>query len=166
MQALISLRLFAVPIGCKYSFAIACELGLDLCHFDAEQAFFQSELSGDVYIRLPKGCRVMSGKVVKLCRSPYDLEQASRQCHHHLLRGMRGFGFQQCQADACVLSLVEEAAVSIVVVVHVDDIFAMGLERRFDKFCEDLNQFVPINNLGELRWYAGCIFHDTGMQEH
>ena len=58
-----------------------------------------------------------------------------------LVTGMRGFGFQQCQADACVLSLVEEAAVSIVVVVHVDDIFAMGLERRFDKFCEDLNQF-------------------------
>ena len=41
----------------------------------------------------------------------------------------------------------------------------MGLKSRCDKFCEDLNQFVPINNLGELRWYAGCRYSrdwDTG----
>lgn len=138
--------------------AIACELELDLCHFDAEQAFVQSELSEDVYMRLPKGCGSMSGKVVKLCRSLYGLKQASRQWHHHLVRGMRGLGFEQCEADACVMRLVEAGAVSIVVVVHVDDIFAMGLKSRCDKFCEDLNQFVPINNLGELRWYAGCRF--------
>ena len=75
-----------------------------------------------------------------------------------LLRGMGGLGFEQCEADACVMRLVEEGAVSIVVVVHVDDLFAIGLKSRCDKFCEDLNQFVPINNLGELRWYAGCRF--------
>ena len=61
---------------------------------------------------------------------------------------MRGLGFEQYQADACVLRLVEEGAVSIVVVVHVDDIFAMGLKSRCDKIWEE---YVPINNLGELR---------------
>ena len=137
--------------------AIASELGLDLSHFDAEQAFVQPKLS-DVYMRLPIGCGAMSGKVVKLCRSLYGLKQASRQRHHRLLRCMRGLGFKQCQADACVLRLEEAGAVSIVVVVHVDDKFAMGLKSRCDKFCEDLNPFVPINNLGELRWCAGCRF--------
>ena len=109
-------------------------------------------------MRLPKGCGAMSSKVVKLCRSLYGLKQASRQWHHQLLRGMRGLGFEQCEADACVMRFMEEGAVSIVVVVHVDDIIAMGLKSRCDKFCEDLNQFVPISNLGELRWYAGCRF--------
>ena len=42
--------------------------------------------------------------------------------------------------------------------VHVDDIFAVGLKARCDQFCEDLNRLVPINNLGRLRWYAGCRF--------
>ena len=51
--------------------AIACELELDLDYFDAEQAFVQSELSEDVYMRLPKGCGAMFGKVVKLCSSLY-----------------------------------------------------------------------------------------------
>ena len=40
--------------------------------------------------------------------------------------------------------------------VRVDDIFAVDRKERCDRFCEDLNHLVPINNLGELRWYAGC----------
>ena len=39
-----------------------------------------------------------------------------------------------------------------------DDIYAVGLKARCDQFCEDLNRHVPIKNLGELRWYAGCRF--------
>ena len=39
-----------------------------------------------------------------------------------------------------------------------DDIFAVRLNARCDQFCEDLNRLVPINNLGELRLYAGCRF--------
>ena len=48
--------------------------------------------------------------------------------------------------------------VVIIVVVHVDDIFSIGLKSRCDKFGVDLNRYVPITNLGELRWYAGCRF--------
>ena len=58
--------------------AIACELGLDLCHFDAEQAFVQSSLDEDVFMRLPPGCGEISGKIVRLNRSLYGLKQASR----------------------------------------------------------------------------------------
>ena len=43
--------------------ALACELDLDLCHFDAEQAFVQSGLDEVVYIRLPPGCGALSGKI-------------------------------------------------------------------------------------------------------
>ena len=42
--------------------------------------------------------------------------------------------------------------------VRVDDIFAVDRKERCDRFCEDLNHLVPINNLGELRWYAGCQY--------
>ena len=61
---------------------------------------------------------------------------------------MRGVSFEQCEADACVMRLVEAGPVSIVVVVHVDDIFAMGLENRCAKFYEDLNQLVPVKQPG------------------
>ena len=44
--------------------AIACKLGLDLCHFDVDQAFVQSHLDEDVFLRLPKVCGKLSDKVV------------------------------------------------------------------------------------------------------
>ena len=56
--------------------ALACELDLDLCHFDAEHAFVQSDLDEVVYIRLPPVCGALSGKVVRLRRSLYGLKQA------------------------------------------------------------------------------------------
>ena len=59
---------------------------------------------------------------------------------------MNGLGFEQCEADAWVMRVLEKGAVSIEEVVHVSDMFMITCE----KICWDLNQFVPINNLGEL----------------
>ena len=104
-QSVMSIRLLT---------ALACELGLDLYHFDAEQAFVQSDLDEVVYIHLPSGCGVLSGKVVRLGRTLYyGLEQASQTWHYHLVRRMKALGFDQCKADACVMRLVEDSAVDI-----------------------------------------------------
>lgn len=138
--------------------AIACELGWDICHVDAQQAFVQSDLDEEVYIRSPQGCGALSGKVVKLDKILYGLRQASRTWHHHLVRGMKSLGFEQSPADACVMRLIENGDVSMLVVVHVDDIYSIGRKSRGDQFGRDLNKYVPIDNLGELRWFAGCRF--------
>ena len=58
--------------------AIACEYDLDLYPFD-DQAFVQSYLEEDVFLRLPKGCGGLSGNVVRLKKSLYGLKQASRK---------------------------------------------------------------------------------------
>jgi len=96
-------------------------------------------------LRLVFVCWVqMSGKIVRLNRSLYGLKQASRSWHNHLITHMKSLGFEQSLADACVLRLIESGSVSIVTVVHVDDIFAVGLKARCDQFCEDLNRLVPL----------------------
>ena len=41
---------------------------------------------------------------------------------------------------------------------HVDDIFAIGEETRYDQFGRDVNQIIPFKKLGELRWYSGCFY--------
>ena len=93
----------------------------------------------------------MSGKIVRLYRSLYGIKQASRSWHNHLITHMKRHGFGQSLADACVLRLVEPGSVSIVTVVHVDDVFAVRLKTRCDQFSEDLDRLDPINNLDELR---------------
>lgn len=138
--------------------SIACELDLDLCHFDVDQAFVQSDLKEDVFMRLPQGCGRLSGTVVRLNKSLYGLKQASRSWHAHLTECLKSLGFEQCLADVCVFRLIEEGQMIVTAVVHVDDIFAVGKQNRCDQMCEDLNQMMPIKNLGELRCYAGCQF--------
>ena len=138
--------------------AIAYEFGWDLCHFNAEQAFVPSKLDELVFIRLPPGCGEISGKVVKPGRSLYGLRQSPRTWHNHFMRALKCLGFESCASDACVMRLIEHNVVVMVVVVHVDDIFSIGLKSRCDKFGVDLNRYVPITNDGELRWYAGCRF--------
>ena len=71
---------------------------------------------------------------------------------------MNSLGFEQSPANACFMRLVELGSVYIVIVVHVDKIFAVGVDSSYDQSCKDLNRLVPINNLGEWRWYAGCRF--------
>ena len=139
--------------------AIACELDLDLCHFGAEQDFVLSNLEEDAFMRLPQGRGEMFGKVVRSSRSLYGLKQASGSWHNHLIGRMKSLAFEQRLVDACVMRLVEVERFSTVTAVHVDDIFAVGLKAGCDQFCEDLNRLVPpINNLGELNWYAGYIY--------
>ena len=75
--------------------AIACEYDLDLCHFDVDQAFVQSHLDEDVFLRLPKGCGKLSGKVAKL-------NKHSRTWHAHLTTCLQRLGFEQCLTDVCV----------------------------------------------------------------
>ena len=138
--------------------AIACEFDLDMCRFDVEQAFVQSKLDEDVFLRLPRGCGRLSGKIVRLNKSLYVLKQASRSWHAHLTTCLKTLGFQQCLADACVFRLVEEGRAAIIAVVHVDDIFAVGLKSWCDVFRDELNRMVPVKNLSEPRWYEGCHY--------
>ncbi|CAB1117838.1 unnamed protein product [Ectocarpus sp. CCAP 1310/34] len=50
-----------------------------------------------------------------------------------------------------------EGHVIMIIVVHVNDIFAVGRKERCDKVGRDLNEMVPVKNLGELRWYSVCF---------
>ena len=102
--SVISIRLLAT---------LACEMDLDLCHFDAEQAFVQSDLDEVVYISLPPSCGALFGKVERLRRSLYGSNQALRTWHYHLVRGIKPLGFEQCEADVCVMRSAEDGAVDI-----------------------------------------------------
>ena len=54
--------------------AIACELQLDLCHSDVQQAFVQAELKVVVLMQMSQGCGALSDRVVRLSRRLYGLK--------------------------------------------------------------------------------------------
>ena len=53
--------------------AMACELDPDLCRFDVEQAFVQSDIEENVFMRLPRGFGRLAGKIVRHNNSLYGL---------------------------------------------------------------------------------------------
>lgn len=138
--------------------AIACSLGLGVSHLDVSQAFVQSELEEVVYMRLPRNCGELSGKVVRLGKSLYGLKQASRTWHKKLVSVMKLLGFEQCPADNCVMRLVTNGVLEMAVVVHVDDILSVGSKARSEQFGRDLNKHFPVKFLGDLEMYAGIRF--------
>ena len=71
--------------------AIACEIQLDLCHFDVQQAFVQAELQELVLMRMPLGCGYLSGEVMRLNSSLYGLKEASRSSRRHLVTRLKSF---------------------------------------------------------------------------
>ena len=110
-------------------------------------------------MRLRQGCGEMSGKIVRLNRSLYGLKASTdivAQSTHDAHEKSWILSSAPRMLVLCVLT--ESGSVSIVTVVHVDDICAAGRKDRCDQFCDDSNRLVPLNNLGELRGYAGCRF--------
>ena len=61
--------------------------------------------------------------------------------------------------DARVFRLIEDGRGAITAIVHVGDTFAVGQKERCDRLlCVDLNRTIPVNNLGDLKWYGGCRY--------
>ena len=77
---------------------------------------------------MPQGCGALSAKVGRLNRSLYGLKRASRSRRSDLGFRLTSLGFEQSLADACVFRLIGAGSASIIPVVHVDDLFAVGRE--------------------------------------
>lgn len=134
--------------------SIACEHYFDLFHFEAEQAFVQSELDEESFLRLLHDCGTISGRAVPLNRRLCGLRQESRTWRNHLIVRMESLGFERIIRFA----LAEEGSMSVIEVVLVDDIFNVGRSRRCGLFDVNFNCLVSVDSLGELCLYAGCHF--------
>ena len=106
--------------------ALACKYNLEVLHWDIKKAFVQSELDHEVFIKLPPGCGSMSGKVARLNKSLYGLNQASRTFYKRLVSDLKRIGFEQSMSDPCVLRFMMGDEVVGMVAIHVDDILYAG----------------------------------------
>lgn len=82
----------------------------------------------------------------------YGSNQAPRYWHDYLVTRLKNLGVEQNLADVCAFRLVEAVSVSM------NNVFAVGHKERCGRCFKDLYVVVYINNLGELRWYAGCHY--------
>ncbi|CAN0489005.1 unnamed protein product, partial [Discosporangium mesarthrocarpum] len=104
----------------------------------------------------PLGCSDLSGITVRLHRTLYGCKKSGRAWNMHLTATLKSFGFEQSEADPCLLHYMDEGKVTLLVT-HVDDMFAAGSAGDCDALCKALSTEFP-TNLGPMSWYTGCAF--------
>ena len=149
-----------VPSSIRMISIAAVQNDWSLSHWDIEQAFVQSKIDRDIFLKLPEGCDELSGKIVKLNRSLYGLRQSPRVFHKLLMSKLVGFGLERFATDPCVFRLMDsdKKTVRMIVGVYVDDLVVTGEASSCKTLREYLNGFFPTKDLGCLSYYLGCEY--------
>jgi Reverse transcriptase (RNA-dependent DNA polymerase) len=104
-----------------------------------EVAFLHGELDEEIYMYCPPGYDHEPDEVPLLLKALYGLVQASRQFLKTFTSIMKQISFEQNPAEPCMLLKKEDYGITIVVI-HVDDCYAIGSEENMDKLVEQLTE--------------------------
>ena len=137
--------------------AMAAAKDGELCHFDAEQAFFKADIDEEIYIEILEEFQEFPGAVGRLNKSIYGLLQAGRCWKNKLCDDITAIGFEQAKADPCVFRKVVDGEAEMVVVVHVDDILAHAKDKAtMDGLAAELGQKFKLKDMDDVGYYMGC----------
>ena len=151
--------------------SIAVKMALPIYHADIPQAFIQTELDRDIYIKFPRGISIkedilrdMQEKYpnsklgIRLLRSLYGLKQAPMLWNSHLNEVLVSAGYERSKSDTSLYVQKRTVAgkdVFAACAVFVDDIVVTGDDTEkldelkdlfIEKFKGDTHQWEPINS--------------------
>lgn len=138
--------------------ALNNELGL--FHFDADQAFVQSDLDTDMCMKVPHGYDELIGKIIKLSKSLCGLNQTAHSWHEHLVTCLQRNDFEQYDCEPCLLRLINKVTdeVRIMLVVHVGHMMVTESGIICERLRYIISKALLANTLGPLTWYTACAF--------
>jgi hypothetical protein len=127
---------------------VACE-DLECRQYDIKNAFTESQLKEEIWMKLPKGLRrVKPGHSVRLLRSLYGLKQAARNWNLLMKDELLKMGFIQSKADPC---LFVHPPRGIRLLVYVDDLAAAAHDvAELHWFFNNLDNRFNAKDLGEM----------------
>jgi hypothetical protein len=144
--------------------AIAAMKDLELTHMDVKNAFTESPLKEEIYLKPPKGVRVNNGYALRVLRSLYGLKQAARDWNLLCRNQLRTIGFKQSLSDPC---LFIHSVRNIQILVYVDDLLCATTDKASaDWVHSELSKRFTIKNLGPVTKLLGIrITRDRRTRE-
>ena len=124
------------------------------CHqIDIKNAFVQSELEEEIYMKQPPGCEDGSDAVLRLNKSLYGLKQAPRVWHQTLTKFLFELGCVQSQSDGAVFTFACGGD-TVYILLYVDDIqIAAQQLSNVVIFKKKLLAKFPGRDLGETQFF-------------
>jgi hypothetical protein len=168
LKARLVARGFSQKFGVDYEYTFAPTLRHDTlriffalvaiqdleCHsVDVNNAFTESFLKEDIYMKVPPGMTVPTGQCLKVCRSLYGLKQAARDWNEKCTLELQKLGFVQSDADPCLLTHPDE---NLILLVYVDDILIASKQiENINWFKTEFAKVFKIKDLGEVKKILG-----------
>ena len=137
--------------------SIAAARGWSLWQYDIKQAFLQSNVDEDLYMRMPPNLtdRDANGDllVCKLKKSLYGLKQAAREWSDTLNATLLGFGFRRSIIDTCVYRYDGDGGRVLLLLVYVDDLVcSYSHDDVLAAFARHISAALPVDDRGPLEW--------------
>ena len=143
--------------------AIAAYSDYEIWQMDVKTAFLNGTLEEDVYMTQPEGFTFPenAGKVCKLQRSIYGLNQASRSWNLPFDEAIKEFDFIRYEEEPCVYKKTSGSAIAFLVL-YVDDILLIGNDIPLLRFVKTLlGSCFSRKNMGEAAYILGIrIYRD------
>eukprot|EP00121_Abeoforma_whisleri_P005056 Awhi_evm1s4572 len=142
--------------------SIAQVLNLNAYQADVKNAYLNSSVKEDIYLKPPHGMNLLDevnitdNELWKLLKAIYGTKQAGRNWFELLSSLIIKQGFVRCQSEPCVFIKLNNDGSRIIIGIYVDDIICLAIDEREAKN-------VLSNILGEIQYeYLGEINHFIG----
>ncbi|KAF4979965.1 hypothetical protein FDECE_17964 [Fusarium decemcellulare] len=137
------------PMSYKAIFAIAAALDVEIEQMDVKTAFLYGDIDEEIYVSQPEGFDDKSGRVCKLKKALYGLEQAPRIWYQTDFLGT--LDFQPLGSDVGVF--IRD---SMFIAVYVDDLLIVRTSKaEIQKAKDALSKKFHMTDLGPCRFYLG-----------
>ncbi|CAI7806959.1 unnamed protein product [Closterium sp. NIES-53] len=144
----------AKPPTLRVLLADAAVSGKPIIQMDISTAFLNGVLKEDVYMTQPPGYEDGTGRVCKLKRSIYGLQQAPR-CWYQKLAAVLEMGFRTSSSDES-LFLKGEGEKLVLFLVYMDDILLFSSSmKEIQNVQQQLMMNFKCKTLGEVKYYLG-----------
>lgn len=135
--------------------AIATVNDWEIDSIDVVQAYLNSKLHHDVYLKPPEGLSVPEGKVYKLVKGLYGLKQSGREWNKELDKFLRSVGFFCLSCAPCLYTRGKGDNFAIITT-YVDDILVTSPSRsEVDRIKESFKGKWSIEDNGPVKEFLG-----------
>ncbi|SOV07252.1 uncharacterized protein UDID_18754 [Ustilago sp. UG-2017a] len=135
--------------------AIAVARDWEVDSIDVKQAYLNSNLHHDVYLKPPVGTRTPPGKVLKLVKGLYGLKQSGREWNIELDSHLRKIGFHCMPSAPCLYSRGVGEQLTVITAYVDDMLIASPCRREVDRTKAEIMDKWGTEDNGPVKEFLG-----------
>ncbi|SOV08056.1 uncharacterized protein UDID_17272 [Ustilago sp. UG-2017a] len=135
--------------------AIAAVWGWRVNTIDVKQAYLNSSLHHDVYLKPPIGTKVQPGKVLKLVKGLYGLKQSGREWNIELDTHLRKIGFHCMSSTPCLYSRGTDDRLTVITAYVDDMLIASPSWKEVDRTKAEIMGKWEMEDNGSVKEFLG-----------